>query len=86
MYEDLVLKDLNISENGWLGLFASEAGGTFMFRVADSDISLKELIENDVVLGKSFLGVVRNNTLVAVNGLPIKKENGKIESSGYNLK
>lgn len=67
-YEDLTIIELNNTENFWYAKLVSKNGGVFLFPVANSNVTEEELSQNDVVIGKIFLGSVVNDRLVALDG------------------
>ena len=66
-YEDLTITALNNTKNYWYAKLVSKNGGSFLFPIANSNISEEELLQNGIVIGKSFLGAVENNKLLALN-------------------
>ena len=67
-YEDLILKELKNSGENWIAKFDSVRGGSFNFLIADSKVTDEELIELGIIIGKSFLGAIENDKLVALDG------------------
>ena len=76
-YEDLTLKEINKKEGSWYGIFSSENGGTFMYPLASSDLTEEDLIQNDIFVGKKYLGLITNEFLAALDGFSYINSNSK---------
>lgn len=67
-YEDLVLKEIVLGDDYWYARFISKRGGIFEYPIADNDISKEQLIESGIVIGAPFLGAIREDQLVGLDG------------------
>jgi len=67
-YEDLTITGIYASETCWYATLDSKRGGKFSFPIADLDVSEEELSQNGIVTGKTFLGVIENDRVVALDG------------------
>ena len=66
-YEDLEIKALRQEDEYWSATLMSSNCGMFVYPVADSSLTIKELEENGVFVGRKLLGVVKDDSLIGIS-------------------